>query len=204
MLHPADEKLQTQRADAVRNRELLLTAASKTFAAAEAFPSMRAIAREARVGIATLYRHFPSREALVEAVYEHQVQRLTRGADELLQQFPPEEALRRWMNLFGEWMATKHGMTETLLAMIDGGELSQAQTRTELLAAIGRLLEAGRALGTLRADVSATDIATGLLGILAVAGRPEQREQAQRLMDLLMDAMKHPGQKEDHSGGSER
>src|SRR5579862_4294585 len=105
------------RADATRNRDQLLEVASRVFVAAGTEPSMRAIAREAGVGIATLYRHFPTRESLVDAVYHDQVERLTVGASELLAELPPAEAMRRWMDLFGDWLMTKHGMTGTLLAM---------------------------------------------------------------------------------------
>ena len=178
------------RADASRNRDTLLAAATRAFAAAETEPSMRAIAREAGVGIATLYRHFPTRESLVDAVYHDQVERLTVGARELLGQLPPAEAMRRWMDLFGDWLMTKHGMTSTLLAMIESGEIALAQTRAELLDVITTILEAGRAAGDLRADVTAEDIAASLLGIFTVAGKPEHRPQADRLLNLLMDGLR--------------
>src|SRR6187551_1294719 len=103
------------RADAIRNRDQLLAVATRMFASADAEPSMRAIAREAGVGIATLYRHFPTRESLVDAIYRDQVARLTTGARELLGQLPPAAAMRRWMDMFGDWIATKNGMLDTLL-----------------------------------------------------------------------------------------
>jgi AcrR family transcriptional regulator len=178
------------RADASRNRETLLAAATRAFASSEAETSMRAIAREAGVGIATLYRHFPTRESLVDAVYHDQVGRLTLGARDLLEQVPPAEALRRWMDLFGNWLMTKHGMIGTLLAMIESGEIALAQTRAELLDVITGILDAGRAAGDLRADVTAEDIAASLIGIFTVVGKPEQHEQAARLLDLLMDGLR--------------
>ena len=180
------------RADAARNRDTLLAVATRVFASAEAEPSMRAIAREAGVGIATLYRHFPTREALVDAVYQDQVKRLTLGAGQLLEQGPPAEAMRRWMDLFGDWLATKHGMLGTLLAMIESGEIAAAQTRSELLQAITSILDAGRAAGDLRADVTAEDIAASLLGIFGVAGKAGQRAQAGRLLNILMDGLRPP------------
>jgi AcrR family transcriptional regulator len=180
------------RADAARNRDLLLWAATRAFAAADEEPSMRAIAREAGVGIATLYRHFPTRESLVDAVYQDQVQRLTQGARELLAELPPAEAMRRWMDLFADWLATKHGMLDTLLAMMESGEIVEAQTRAELLAAITSILEAGRAAGDLRPDVTAEDVAAGLLGLLAVGSQPGQRGLAERLLNLLMDGLRPP------------
>ena len=180
------------RADAARNRDTLLAVATRVFASAEAEPSMRAIAREAGVGIATLYRHFPTRESLVDAVYQDQVKRLILGARELLEQLPPAEAMRRWMDLFADWLATKHGMTDTLLAMIESGEIAYAQTRTELLEAITTILDAGGAAGDLRADVTAEDIAASLVGISTVAGKPGQHAQASRLLNLLMAGLRPP------------
>jgi AcrR family transcriptional regulator len=180
------------RADAARNRDALLAVATRTFAAAESEPSMRAIAREAGVGIATLYRHFPTRESLVDAVYRDQVERLTAGARDLLGQLPPAAAMRRWMDLFGDWIATKNGMLDTLLAMIEAGEIAHAQTRAELLAAITTILDAGRAAGDLRPDITAEDIAASLIGIFTVAGQPEHHAQASRLLNLLMDGLRPP------------
>jgi len=178
------------RADATRNREHLLAVATRVFASAGTEPSMRAIAREARVGIATLYRHFPTRESLVDAVYQDQVLRLTAGAHELLGQLPPGAAMRHWMDLFGDWIATKNGMLDTLPTMIDSGEIAHAQTRTELLAAITTILDAGHAAGDLRCDITAEDIAASLIGIFTVAPRPEHEAQAGRLLDLLMDGLR--------------
>jgi AcrR family transcriptional regulator len=178
------------RADATRNREQLLAVATRLFASAETEPSMRAIANEAGVGIATLYRHFPTREALVDAVYQDQVSRLTAGARELLAQLDPPAALRRWMDLFGEWIATKNGMLDTLLAMVESGEIAHAHTRTELLGAIDDILEAGRTSAELRADVPAEDIAAALIGIFTVAGSPEHEAMAARLLNLLMDGLR--------------
>lgn len=176
------------RADAVRNREALLEAATRTFAASVTEPSMRAIAREAGVGIATLYRHFPTREALVDAVYQDQVQRLTQGAGVLLERLPPVEAMRAWMDLFGDWLMAKHGMLDTLRSMIDSGEIALAETRGELLTAVTSILDAGSAAGDLRSDVTADDVAASILGIFTVtSGR---REQAGRLLDLLVDGLR--------------
>jgi AcrR family transcriptional regulator len=179
------------RADATRNRDQLLEVATRVFVSADGTePSMRAIAREAGVGIATLYRHFPTRESLVDAVYRDQVARLTAGARELLAQLPPPAALRRWMDLFADWIATKNGMLGTLLAMIGSGEIAHAQTRTELLAAIDAILDAGRVTGELRSDVTAEDIAASLIGIFTVAHPPEHHARASRLLTILMDGLR--------------
>jgi AcrR family transcriptional regulator len=180
------------RADATRNRDQLLAVATRVFVSAGAEPSMRAIAREAGVGIATLYRHFPTRESLVDAVYRDQVGRLTTGARDLVSRVPPATAMRHWMDLFGDWIATKNGMLDTLVVMIDAGEIAHAQTRTELLTAITTILDAGHAAGDLRADVTAEDIAAALIGIFTVAPRPGHEAQAGRLLNLLMDGLRPP------------
>jgi AcrR family transcriptional regulator len=188
----AEAETRAPRADATRNREQLLAAATRVFMSADIEPPMRAIAREAGVGIATLYRHFPTRESLVDAVYQDQVARLTAGARELLGQLPPAAAMRRWMDLFGDWIATKNGMLGTLLSMIHSGEIAHAQTRTELLTAITTILDAGRAAGDLRPDVTAEDIAAALIGIFTVAPQPEREPNATRLLNLLMDGLRPP------------
>lgn len=178
------------RADAARNREQLLAAATRVFAASDTEPSMRAIASAGGVGMATLYRHFPTKESLVDAVYQSQVVRLTTGARELLVQLSPAVAMRRWMDLFGDWIATKNGMLDTLLAMIETGEIAHGETRAELLAAITTILDAGRAVNDIREDVTAEDIAASLIGIFTVAPMPQREALASRLLNLLMDGLR--------------
>ncbi|GAB3160139.1 TetR family transcriptional regulator [Amycolatopsis stemonae] len=188
----AEAETRAPRADATRNRDQLLAVATRLFVSAGTEPSMRAIAREAGVGIATLYRHFPTRESLVDAIYRDQVARLTTGAHDLLDQLPPAAAMRRWMDLFGHWIAAKNGMLETLLAMIESGEIAHAQTQAELLRAITTILDAGHASGDLRSDVAAEDVAASLIGIFTVAPGPQHEAQAGRLLNLLMDGLRHP------------
>jgi hypothetical protein len=97
------------------------------------------------------------------------------------------------MDLFGDWIATKNGMLDTLLAMIETGEIAHAETRNELLAAITAILDAGRAAGDLRSDVTAEDVADALIGIFTVAPRREREAKASRLLDLLMDGLRGRG-----------
>ena len=177
-----------QRADARRNRERLLAVAVRAFSSAGgADVPLDAIAREAGVGIGTLYRHFPTRDALVEAAYRTELDRLCDAAPELLAGQPPERALRAWMDRFVDYMTTKRGMATALKALIASGGNPYAHSRDRMLAAVGTLLDAGAAAGTLRADVPATDVLTGLSGVtLATDGR----EQAGRLLDLLLDALR--------------
>ena len=186
----SDRELVPTRADATRNREQLLAAATRVLAAPGAESSMRAIARTAGVGIATLYRHFPTRESLVEAVYRDQVVRLTTGAEQLLSEHATAVALRRWMDLFGDWVATKNGMLDTMLTMIESGELPHNRTRDQLLAAISAMLTAGRAAGDLRPDVTAEEIAAGLIGIFTVARQSGPDVTADRLLDIFLDGLR--------------
>jgi len=151
---------------------------------------MRAIAREAGVGIATLYRHFPTRESLVEAVYRDQVDRLTSGARILLAKNAPAEALRCWMDLFGEWIAAKSGMLDTLLAMVESGDLAHAETRDQILAAISSIVGAGNEAGDLRSDVTAVEISASLIGIFTVSRQAAGAVSADRLLDILMDGLR--------------
>jgi len=187
---PLNEKNSPERVDARRNREKLIRVATRAFASDDERVALETIAKGAGVGIGTLYRHFPTREALVEAVYHDQVERLHSGAQELLAAHPPARALRLWMDLFADWAATKRGMTDTLRAMIASGAIAFAETRAELVAVVRALLEAGASSGDIRGDVDADDVVASLAGILTVAGAPEQRDQAGRMLDLLMDGLR--------------
>src|SRR3977135_1942876 len=106
-----EKSKRTPRSDAVRNRECVLEAAKAVFSAGGADASLEAVARAAGVGIGTLYRHFPTREALFEAVYRREVQQLADLADELKQEAQPVEALRRWLRSNVRFVATKKGMS---------------------------------------------------------------------------------------------
>jgi AcrR family transcriptional regulator len=132
----------------------------------------------------------PARESLVDAVYRDQVQRLTAAARELLDVHPPAQALRRWMDLFADWLATKRGMLDTLRGMLDSGQIAHAQSREELLSAIATILDAGKPAGDIRTDGNAEDIVASLAGIFTVVGTPAQHAQASRLLDLLMDGLR--------------
>lgn len=182
----------TPRADAQRNRQRLIEVAQRAFTAGDAKVSLEAVAKEAGVGIGTLYRHFPTREALVEAVYLAERRRLCDAADALLAEHPPERALRRWMDRFADYVATKREMADALRALIADGTVTRSAARAELSEAVRRLLDAGAAGGTLRADANAEDVVVALVGVFSVCALPEQREQAGRLLDLLMDGLRRP------------
>ncbi|MEV4713348.1 TetR family transcriptional regulator [Micromonospora sp. NPDC049374] len=179
------------RADALRNRQRLLEAAVRAFSRSGAEVTLEQIARDAGVGIGTLYRHFPTREALVEAAYRNELERLCDSAAELLERLPPEVATRAWMDHFIDYLATKREMADALRLVIAAGTNPFAQSRDRLIAAVDRLLTAGAAAGTVRSDVDPGDVLAGLSGVSLAAGGREQRDQAQRLLDLLMDGLRY-------------
>jgi AcrR family transcriptional regulator len=178
------------RADAQRNRQLLIDAALAAFSSGEEKVPLESIARAAGVGIGTLYRHFPSREALVEAVYRNELARLCDSAGELLASHPPELALRAWMQRYADFVITKRGMADALRAVIASGAVTSVETRARLSAAIQTMLDAGASAGSLRGDVRAEDVSACLAGVLVVTGTPDQRHQAERILDLLMEGLR--------------
>ncbi|CAM5744501.1 putative HTH-type transcriptional regulator [Streptomyces afghaniensis 772] [Streptomyces afghaniensis] len=132
------------RADARRNRERLLEAAGRAFSETGTDASLEAIAKDAGVGIGTLYRHFPTREALLEAAYRNELARVCDSVTELLAQLPPDQAMRRWMDLFIDYLATKQGMADALKAVIASGDEDPfAESLDRISTAISTLLHAG-------------------------------------------------------------
>ncbi|NBH03761.1 TetR/AcrR family transcriptional regulator [Amycolatopsis sp. SID8362] len=184
---PSSETGRPVRADARRNREKLVEVARAAFATDGAV-ALETIAREAGVGIGTLYRHFPTREALVEAVYAAELDDVTASAPALLEQHPPEVALRAWMDRYAAFFATKLGMADTLRVSLGTGRIVTAETRRRIVAAIGAILEAGAAAGTLRADADPEDVTFVLLGVFLSAGH--EPERIGRLLDLVADAVR--------------
>jgi AcrR family transcriptional regulator len=179
------------RADAARNRERLLSAAVRALSSgAGPDVTLEAIAREAGVGIGTLYRHFPTREALVEAAYRNELTRLCEAAPELARTLPADRATRVWMDRFVDYMTTKAGMADALRTVIASGGNPFATSRAQLLTALTGLLQAGSAAGVIRGDVDPADVLASLSGVSLAAGGPAQREQAGRMLDLLMDGLR--------------
>ena len=179
------------RADARRNRDRLLGVAVRAFSTGGPDVTLDAIAKEAGVGIGTLYRHFPTREALIEAAYRNELARLCDAVPDLLRAMPPDEAARTWMDRYIDYMTTKRGMADALRVVIASGRTPYAQSRDRLLTAIGSLLQAGAAAGQLRSDVEPADVLASLSGLSLAAGEPSQRAQAGRLLDLLMDGLRY-------------
>lgn len=176
------------RADARANRDRLLEAAARAFARDGADASLKAIAKDAGVGIGTLYRRFPTRESLVEAIYHDETARLCSAADELLRELPAVEALRVWMDRFAELMATKHAMADALRAVLTS-EPDRMRTRRSLADAVAVLLAAGVEQGTIRSDVDAMDVLLGIGGMILIAGDTDTGLVG-RLLDILTDGLR--------------
>jgi AcrR family transcriptional regulator len=175
------------RADAQRNRQRLLVAATAAFTAGDGTTvSLEGIARDAGVGIGTLYRHFPTREALVEAVFCSELAEVAASAGELLECHPPAVALRRWMDRYAGFVAAKRGMAASLQAMFAAGVVQPSQTRGSVVGAVTTLLNTGAADGSLRHDISPDDVVSSLIGIFLAS---HSTEQAGRLLDLLVDGL---------------
>jgi AcrR family transcriptional regulator len=179
------------RADAQRNRDRLLDAAVRAFSHDGPDVTLDAIAKDAGVGIGTLYRNFPTREALIEAAYRNELARLCDAMPDLLRTMPPDEATRTWMDRFVDYMTTKRGMADALRVVIASGGNPYAESRDRLIATIGTLLHAGAAAGTVRSDIEPVDVLASLGGVSLAAGAPAQRDQAGRLLDLLMDGLRY-------------
>jgi AcrR family transcriptional regulator len=179
------------RADAHRNRERLLEVAVRAFSHEGSDVTLESIAADAGVGIGTLYRHFPTREALIEAAYRSELARVCAGVPDLIATLPADVALRTWMDRFIDYLATKHGMAEALRRVMASGGDPFAETRESLLEAIGSMLKAGAAQRQLREDIDPADVMFGIGGVSLVAGEPDQRDQAGRLLDLLLDGLRY-------------
>jgi AcrR family transcriptional regulator len=176
----------TLRADAARNRQKLLDAAGRAFADEGTQVSLESVAKRAGVGIGTLYRHFPTRDALVEAVYRHEVAQVSAAAGELLAEHSADVALAEWMNRFLDYMATKRGMADALQAMVASNSELFKESRSQMVGAIGELLDAGIASGTIRADANADDV----FRAMGVAKSIDDPEQARRVLGLLVDGLR--------------
>jgi AcrR family transcriptional regulator len=181
------------RADAQRNRDRLMDVAVSAFSQEGPDVTLEAIAKQAGVGIGTLYRHFQTREALVDAAYRNELARLCDSVDDLLVELPPDAALREWMDRFVDYMTTKRGMGDALRALIASGGNPFSQSRAMLTTAVATLLDAGAKAGLIRSDVSPDDVCLSLSGVSLATAEPRQREQAGRLLDLLMDGLRLRG-----------
>ena len=188
---PSEPPGRPLRADASRNRDRLVDAAAAAFAARGAEAPLDEIAKSAGVGIGTLYRHFPTRDSLIEAVYRHEVDVLVAEADRLLATMPPDAALDAWLQAFVAHVARKRGMAAALKSMLgEGATTFFEQTRARAVAAANKLLAAGVAAGTVRSDVDGSDLLRAVGGI-CMSTDQEQTASSRRLVGLLSDGLRH-------------
>jgi AcrR family transcriptional regulator len=166
------------RADAQRNRDNLLSAATAAFAEEGEAVALETIAARAGVGIGTLYRHFPSRDALVVAAYQHEVDSLCAAAQDLLRSQPADAALAAWARRFADYVATSDSSVF-------------ADTRERILGALRLLLDAGAADGTLRADVGPEDVACVINASWFLPAGPHWRDTVGRMLDLVIDGLRY-------------
>jgi len=184
---PAQKPL---RADARRNRDRLVEVAAQAFATDGVDASLEDIARRAGVGIGTLYRHFPTREHLVEVVYRREVEGLCQAADELAHQHPADVALELWMQRFVDYIGTKRGLATSLRLLLTTNSTLFSDTSGRVSGAMRRLIEAAAAAGKIRADVDASDVMHALGGIYSAPNTPDWRDRSVRLVKLLMDGLR--------------
>ncbi|MFD7791505.1 TetR/AcrR family transcriptional regulator [Streptomyces sp. NPDC059759] len=178
------------RADARRNRDKIIEAARAAFTSATEPVALETVAKQAGVGIATLYRNFPTRDALVEAVFANELDQVAACATRLLEELPPPAALRAWMDRYIAFAATKHAMYRDPRTGPTAGRMPVIPTRERIVEAVETLLLAGARDGSLRADVTPDDLTTLLLGVSLAAVSGIRPEQTARHLDLIADGLR--------------
>jgi AcrR family transcriptional regulator len=186
----AAEPARKPRADGLRNREKLMEIAKAAFADVGTDVSLDEIARRAGVGIGTLYRHFPTRDAIIEAVYRREVEQLAGSAARLLASLPPGEALHAWMRLFVDYIATKKVMASALGSLVGSSPELYASSATQITNAVVLLVERARADGSVRADADPDDLLRALVGFTYGNTSPGWQPSALRLIEILMDGLR--------------
>jgi AcrR family transcriptional regulator len=142
------------------------------------------------VGIGTLYRHFPTREHLVEVVYRREVEGLCAAADELARQHPPDIALEQWMQRFVDYIATKRGLAKSLRILLTTNSTLFSDMSGRVTLALRRLVEAAVANGSIRGDIDSADVLQALSGIYSAPDTKDWRDRSRRLVALLMDGLR--------------
>jgi AcrR family transcriptional regulator len=178
------------RADAERNRDRLLTTAKAVFARKGGSASLEEIAREAGVGIGTLYRHFPTRDALIAAVYRNETAQLAAAAKTLAAKHPPIEALRAWMLLFVDYMTTKEGMLSALDSLVGGTTQLYADTTAQMRTAINMLAERAVASGEAKIDIEPLDLLRAVSSVDKSRASEDWAATAKQLVNILIAGLR--------------
>src|SRR5258708_362908 len=174
------------RVDAQRNRERILEVAKEEFTRSGADTSMDEIAKRAGVGAGTLYRHFPTREALIESVYRTEVEKLAAAERRFTENLPPVEALRAWMLLFVDYIATKKIIAPALNMLVGGPSKVFEASHGQVQKAIESLVKRAIKNGDIRKDLDPMDLLRALFGVSNVAASPNWQQSARRLVDILI------------------
>jgi len=183
---PSKRSERKPRTDALRNRERVLEVAKAAFTRSGADASLDDIAKQAGVGAGTLYRHFPTRDALIEAVYHTEVEKLAAAQRELSASLPPIGALRAWMMLFVDYIATKQIIASALNSVVGGPSRLYDSSRVPVRGAIDALVKTAIRSGDIRKDLEPFDLLRALIGVSNVATGPDWQESAKRLVDILI------------------
>ena len=168
----------------------MIAAAQDRFASGDKAVSLESVAQVAGTGIATLYRHFPTREALVEAVYRLELDALAVEAAQLLDAYPAFDALRLWMDRYARFVAAKHAMQEALHVALTSRASAASDTRVRIREAVSGFLASGAADGTIRQDVEPDDVTVSLAGLVLMTTAASNAAQLCRVLDLLMDGLR--------------
>lgn len=174
------------RPDAQRNRERILEVAKTAFTRYGADASLDEIAKQTGVGAGTLYRHFPTRDALIEGVYRNEVEKLAAAAARFAETMPPIEALQAWMLLFVDYIAAKHIIAPALNSVDGGPSRLYEGSRGLIQEAIDGLVKRAKKSGNLRRDLEASDLLRALIGLSHVRSGPDWQQSARRLVDILI------------------
>lgn len=178
------------RADGERNRSRLIEAAKLGFAAQGGAVSLEQIARDAEVGIGTLYRHFPTRDALIEAVYRQETDALLEAAARLSRDLAPVAALRAWMLLFVDYLATKQGMAEALKTLIGGTDALYGDSSARIADAIDKLVQAAVAAGAITINIEPLDLLRAIAGVANMSPNKDWRAAAVKMVDVLLNGLR--------------
>ncbi len=190
MEHRPEKASRRPRSDSLRNRDRLLEAARDVFSLGGPDASLEAVARTAGLGIATLYRHFPTREALFQAVYRREVDQLVELAAQLATDAAPVEALRRWLHANVGMIATKKGMLAALApAVVSSSELYASST-ARLVRSAGVLMERAVAEGEIRPDISPEDLMRALIGMCYMREQQGWQGTVIRLVNVFVDGLR--------------
>jgi AcrR family transcriptional regulator len=174
------------RTDGQRNRERILEVAKEAFARSGASTSLDDVAKQAGVGAGTLYRHFPTRDALLEAVYRTEVEKLAAAERKFTETMRPIEALRAWMLLFVDHIAAKHIIAPALNTLVGGPSKLYEASRDQLIGAIEALVKRAIKSGDIQKDLDPFDLLRALIGVSNVASSPDWQQSARRLVDILI------------------